>query len=83
MVYICAGETDFDNFMISLQDKTGNSLWLWYIYLYIVCDHQITQAMQFAETSFFSILALTEIWVLTLDYFLRNFIKVLTVISGV
>ena len=23
-----------------------------YIYIYIVCDHKITQAMQFAETSF-------------------------------
>ena len=22
------------------------------IYIYIVCDHEITQAMQFAETSF-------------------------------
>ena len=23
-----------------------------YIYIYIVCDHEITQAMQFAETGF-------------------------------
>ena len=25
---------------------------IYYIYIYIACNHQITQAMQFAETSF-------------------------------
>ena len=37
-----------------------------------VCDHEITQIMQFAERDL----------VLTLNYFLQNIFKFLTVMSG-
>ena len=41
--------------------------------IYIVCDHEIIRAMEFAETNFAS----TEVY-----RSLRNFIELLTVISG-
>ena len=44
-----------------------------YIYIYIVCNHEITQAMQFAETSF------QHSWI---NKNLQNFIELLTVTSG-
>ena len=87
----------FDNFMISLADKTEKSLWLtsqlrviiesvWHIVASRslvqkerlgVCDYEILQINQFTET--LSIHVLTKSWVLTIDYFLRNIIKLSTV----
>ena len=65
-------------------------LYMWYIInniyiynvcnIYAVCDHEITQAMQFFWDNFLAFLHQQK--PSTLDYFLRNFIKLLTAISG-
>ena len=33
-----------------------------YIYIYLICNHEITQAMQFAETSFLAFLHQQKVW---------------------
>ena len=45
-----------------------------YIYIYKICDHEITQTIQFAETSFQHF---------CINRNLRNFIELLIVTSGV
>ena len=47
----------------------------------MVFDHEITQAMQNLLRQVFSILKSTQIWVLIVDYFIQNSIKLLIVMS--